>query len=274
MLDLPGVVRLVDEGTEPRPFLVMERLFPGPVFRPGDPSWLPRLERVLGTLARVHGLGIVHRDIKPSNVMLDRERQPILVDFGIAQHRLAGEAPVSGTPRYMAPEQREGRSDARSDLYSLGRMVIEGITGVSAPSDPDMGALVAVGVAPRIAEVLCRCAATDPDRRPSGAYAVWRALSDRPPIVLPRRVTRRSVRALFVSRPEDRFIHAADDAAAEIERRARGSSVVEVIDEMLHQGLIGMEGDRLTVDRSAIRQWETIGLVDALGGEGQNDAWS
>src|SRR6266571_2922470 len=89
-----------------------------------------------------HGLGMVHRDIKPANILLDKRNtarnpmgEPILTDFGIA--KLQGNATLAathgwlGTPLYLSPEQAQGLpSDRRSDLYSLGIIAYEMITGV------------------------------------------------------------------------------------------------------------------------------------------------
>jgi hypothetical protein len=91
-------------------------------------------------LAYIHGHGLVHRDLKPSNVMVDQDRLVRLMDFGLAKF-LADDAAVSvsgrlvGTFRYMAPEQILGETlDARADLYSLGVILYELLTG-KAPFD-------------------------------------------------------------------------------------------------------------------------------------------
>ncbi len=85
-------------------------------------------------LAEAHRLGIVHRDLKPQNIMIDREGNARIMDFGIARslksRGLTKEDTVIGTPEYMSPEQVEGKEiDHRSDLYSLGAILFEMLTG-------------------------------------------------------------------------------------------------------------------------------------------------
>ena len=96
---------------------------------------------VLAGLAYAHAEGIIHRDLKPANIMLTRQGQAVLTDFGIAQivggtqYTLSGA--LMGTLSYMAPEQGlEGHCDVRSDIYSLGIAYYEALTG-SVPFDAD-----------------------------------------------------------------------------------------------------------------------------------------
>ena len=89
---------------------------------------------MLAGLAHAHARGVLHRDVKPANVLLTRRGQAVITDFGIAQivgatqHTAAGA--LMGTLNYIAPEQGlEGQSDARSDIYSLGVILYEAVTG-------------------------------------------------------------------------------------------------------------------------------------------------
>ncbi len=93
------------------------------------------LGQVAAALDHAHANGVVHRDVKPANVMVERAGQVKVMDFGIAKAEAGGNLTatglIMGTPNYMSPEQaRGGKVDARSDLFSLGCVLYECLTGV------------------------------------------------------------------------------------------------------------------------------------------------
>jgi serine/threonine-protein kinase len=110
---------------------VMHRTHPLP-----EPEALRIASVVSQALAHMHGLGIIHRDLKPDNIMIRRDGGLCLVDFGLSEevvpgHGLfAGLAQIFGTPEYMAPEQVSNkRNDERTDIYSLGVILYQMLTG-------------------------------------------------------------------------------------------------------------------------------------------------
>ncbi|RJP65376.1 MAG: serine/threonine protein kinase [Candidatus Abyssobacteria bacterium SURF_17] len=142
-LDHPNIIKILDEGlSDGLPYYVMEYIA-GPtlkdVLRESGPFSAERVveiaSAICSALAYAHGLGIVHRDIKPANIIVGSDGEIKVADFGIAQAidrtRLTDTgAKGVGTPQYMSPEQIRGeRVDGRSDLYSLGILLFELLTG-------------------------------------------------------------------------------------------------------------------------------------------------
>ncbi len=138
----PGVVSVHDSGTDDGvPYIVMEYV-PGQTLREvlSREGRLPPARavevalQVVEALGYAHSKGIVHRDVKPGNVMITPEGRVKVMDFGIAR-AISGEtitqtATVLGTANYLSPEQAEGREvDHRSDLYSVGVLLYEMLTG-------------------------------------------------------------------------------------------------------------------------------------------------
>lgn len=194
---LPGVVELLDDGREgDQAFVVMElasgRPFPGV---PLPCSWADISEVVIAlleTLGRVHAAFVVHRDLKPANVLVTHDKHVRLLDFGVAyRHGPLGRdtqdnLEIPGTPAYMAPEQLQRRPiTERTDLYSLGLMLYEALSGKLPHVDGGTSLLVARlnkpapplrEVAPSVPEntarLIDRLLAIDPADRPASAFEV------------------------------------------------------------------------------------------------------
>jgi serine/threonine protein kinase len=137
----PNVVRIHDLGiADDHAYIAME-YFPAGDLRqrmkePLSPAQaLAYLRQMASALEAIHAVGVLHRDLKPGNVMLRGDDSIALIDFGLAK-QLELEADITatgeifGTPYYMSPEQGHGHGcDERSDLYSLGVMFFELLTG-------------------------------------------------------------------------------------------------------------------------------------------------
>jgi WD40 repeat protein len=140
-LEHPHIVRVLDFGVEDRlPFLVMSYA-PNGTLRQRHPRGtrlsasevLPYIEQVADALQYAHNEKLIHRDVKPENMLLDRNNQIMLSDFGlaIASYSSSQESPrdVSGTIAYMAPEQARGKARPASDQYALGVVAYEWLCG-------------------------------------------------------------------------------------------------------------------------------------------------
>ncbi|HNJ14378.1 MAG TPA: bifunctional serine/threonine-protein kinase/formylglycine-generating enzyme family protein [Anaerolineales bacterium] len=140
-LSHPNIVKVLDYGEyEGSPFLVMEYL-PGGTLKQkiGSPiAWQDAMHLLLPVARGVeyaHNREIIHRDIKPSNILLAENETPTLSDFGIAKlfqnegTLLTASGMAMGTPEYMAPEQWTGKTVPQSDMYALGVVLYEMVTG-------------------------------------------------------------------------------------------------------------------------------------------------
>jgi len=187
-----NVCRMFDLGrAEGTTFITME-------FVPGEDlkSFIHRSKQLnMGTaisiakhvcegLEEAHRLGVIHRDLKPGNIMIDKDGDAKIMDFGIARslsgRGITGAGVMIGTPEYMSPEQVEGKEvDQKSDIYSLGVILFEMVTGrlpfagdtplsvahkqkYDAPEDPKK---LNAQVSDDLARVILKCLAKDGDKR-------------------------------------------------------------------------------------------------------------
>jgi len=142
-LDHPGVMKVFKDADRSRLYMVMEwvegRLLRAVLSecRKLTPERAVRIAvRISEALEYIHSHGVIHRDLKPENVMIDSEDRIKVIDFGIASNvgsrrlTFAKLSQVMGSPDYISPEQVKGkRGDARSDIYALGVMFYEMLTG-------------------------------------------------------------------------------------------------------------------------------------------------
>ncbi len=203
----PSIVGFIAAGTESdAPWLAMEwvegrslesRLEEGPL--PLDQA-ITVVKEAAAALDFAHGRGVVHRDVKPANLLLTSSAAGLgvkLIDFGIARAagdgrgRLTRTGAVLGTPQYMAPEQARGAAcDARTDVYALGCVLFQAITGVPPFDGPEIVAILAKTLfedAPRVSTLakvpealdalVARMLAKPPDARPATCADVVRALA-------------------------------------------------------------------------------------------------
>lgn len=200
-LEHPGVPVLYDYGTfKQRLFQVMQFVDGVTIdelvgeFGPLPEAWAANIAaQTAAVLAAAHEEGICHRDLKPTNLMLCPDGAVKVLDFGLALLKESDVAPFSragqilGTPSYMAPEQiQRGTAEPRSDLYALGCVLHEMLTGAQLFTGPTAYAVFDKHVkeAPRpvpgaLDPLVQRLLAKDPSGRPATALEVFEALQGR-----------------------------------------------------------------------------------------------
>jgi serine/threonine protein kinase len=198
-LDHPNVMRIYPAEDRSRVYMVLEWV-EGKLLRQvmSEQPKMPQARaihitlEILKALEYIHKNGVVHRDLKPENIMLDPEDNIKLIDFGIASQagakRLtyAGFTQALGSPDYISPEQVKGkRGDARSDLYAVGVMLYEMLSGKTPFSGPSPLAVMndrlinhplppqeaEPSISPQMQEVLYRALEREPKNRYPSAHS-------------------------------------------------------------------------------------------------------
>jgi serine/threonine-protein kinase len=193
-LNHPGILKVIPVEEKSRPYLVLEylegetlhellkRRSPLPVA-----DGLQLASGLCDILDYMHRHDVIHRDLKPGNIMISDDGRPHIIDFGIAKGRasepfmLGWFSPKTGTPGYMSPEQIQGdRVDARADIYSLGVVLHELLTGTR-PNAGDMRSPRELNsnISEQVEEIILHALAPNPSDR-YGFAAMMKADLDFP----------------------------------------------------------------------------------------------
>lgn len=202
-MEHPAIVPVYDVGEDDgQPYFVMRNMTGGSLadqikqgaFSVQDTARI--IERIAKGLAYAHKKGIVHRDLKPGNVLFDDSGDPFISDFGVAKLADAAQnvtgSGVIGTPAYMSPEQAQsGKVDGRSDIYALGAIIYEMLTGEHPyKADTPMGVVIKhitdpvpeilrdhPDVSPEVDEVVKKAMSKDPEQRYATTIELAKALN-------------------------------------------------------------------------------------------------
>lgn len=219
-LEHPNIVRVLRPEHKSRMYLVMEyaegrslRAIMSARKRIPLPEALDIARQVCRALVYMHQHGIIHRDLKPENLLLTEDGHVKLLDFGIAMDEAArrltwaGLSATIGTPDYMAPEQVRGRrGDARTDVYALGTLLYEMITGdlphrganahaimrAKMDEDPRPPHEILPDIDPSVEEIILRAIERSPRERYASAAEMLADLEDPSRVVTNDRTERRA----------------------------------------------------------------------------------
>src|SRR5262245_33591673 len=197
-------MELVDGENLATLLLRVGRLAPGRV--------LAIAREVLEGLAEAHASGVLHRDLKPANLLMDATGHVCITDFGIATGGDPADvlALPAGTPAYMAPEQRSGSAlSAQTDLYALGVLLYELLTGDRPSLTPEPPSRRVADVDPQLERAILTALEPDPLRRPSSARVMLGMLEKPEAAAAPERPPERAappeqrrITAMFVTRAD------------------------------------------------------------------------
>jgi serine/threonine protein kinase len=196
-LSHPNIVQIIDRGKAGDHYFFAMELVPGVTLREMLHGPLPQRDalRIAAQIARAidsaHEKLIVHRDLKPENILVDARGHVKIADFGLAgmngsKHNLSltATAVAMGTVNYMAPEQRRDAKhvDHRADLYSLGVLLYEMLTGELPIGRFKLPSQKIAGLDPAIDELVAQLLETEPDARPKRALDIALALEALTPV--------------------------------------------------------------------------------------------